>query len=461
MLLALALQAHALDCEEITNMVAVNVPVAVVVQTIEDAGSVAPGTLVCVRAGGAPVEVIAAIERSTEDDGAPTREPARPTRPAPAADIPPPPAAVVGLSARRTARILLTSDAPGAEYYLAKALDELGLLHSAERSYALAYTRHDAWSEAALVGLAAVAERTGDWEEVDAILAEATTVPAGLRSRRYLVEGLRHARARHRQAAREALLRVSEASSSYRAAQLAYGVVVSWGCIRRSVLRAFAEAATGDDALADLARLDTARASGAIGRNAEAGRLYDLVAPSSPYYARAQLEAAWSDFTLGDDRAALARLSRSGAIPRDGAPPAAFEPGVPVLAALILGDHCEYAAARHVLDAFDTWAASPGALRRPNGEGARVAAHLADLDAERARLRGPFKRLAPQLGEERARLERRAAESARAEQQWAEGRLAEEVEQARIVRAELDRSERAAERLLRSGVCGPSAPRGP
>ncbi len=455
MLLSLALQAHALDCVEIANMVNVNVPVAIIVQTIEESGGLATGTLDCVRRESLPLEVIAAVERAPVDPDAIARAPAEHGTPEFVPDAPPPPPLpeVAGLSARRAARLLLASDAPGAEYYLARALDELGLLHSAELLYAHAYGRGDAWSEAALVGLAAVAERTGDWEEVDEILAAAPAVPRTLRSRKHLLEGLQRARERHPLPARDALLQVPEASSSYRAAQLAYGVVVSWGCIRTSVIRAFEEAAKGDDPVADLARLNTARASGTIGRDDQAGQLYDLVPPSSPYYARAQLEAAWADFHLGDDISALVRLSRSGAIPRGDSPPGAFEPEAPVLAALILGDHCEYVAARHVLDAFDTWSNMPGALRRPNGAWARVSRHLAHLAAERARLRGPLRMLKTELDEERVRLQTRAEGSARSEQAWAEAKLAEQVAQARIIHEELDRSERAGERLLSSGVC--------
>lgn len=71
--LALALlwspSAHALSCEEIMNMVNVNVPASIVVQTIDDAGQqFSSDDVRCLTNEGAPAEVIAAAKALTQKD---------------------------------------------------------------------------------------------------------------------------------------------------------------------------------------------------------------------------------------------------------------------------------------------------------------------------------------------------------------------------------------------------------
>ncbi|MFZ5477146.1 MAG: hypothetical protein ACOZNI_10260 [Myxococcota bacterium] len=79
MLTALALlwtpSAHALTCEEIMNMVNVNVPTAIVVQTIEDSGDrYSSDDVRCLTNEGAPPEVVAAAKGMMKSSAAPVEE---------------------------------------------------------------------------------------------------------------------------------------------------------------------------------------------------------------------------------------------------------------------------------------------------------------------------------------------------------------------------------------------------
>ncbi len=62
--LSFATDAHALSCEEIMNMVNVNVPVPIVLQTIEDSGEqFSVDEIRCLQNEGAPSEVISAAKK--------------------------------------------------------------------------------------------------------------------------------------------------------------------------------------------------------------------------------------------------------------------------------------------------------------------------------------------------------------------------------------------------------------
>jgi len=72
--------AYALSCEEIMNMVNVNVPTNIVVQTIKDSGETFSADDVrCLTNEGAPAEVVSAA-KATMSSGAPADE--TPTAPA-------------------------------------------------------------------------------------------------------------------------------------------------------------------------------------------------------------------------------------------------------------------------------------------------------------------------------------------------------------------------------------------
>ncbi|MBM4364877.1 MAG: hypothetical protein FJ102_01580 [Deltaproteobacteria bacterium] len=73
--LALSAPAHALTCDEVMNMVNVNVPEAIVVQTIEESGETFSADFVrCLTNEGAPDAVIAAVKKSISKNSAPAEE---------------------------------------------------------------------------------------------------------------------------------------------------------------------------------------------------------------------------------------------------------------------------------------------------------------------------------------------------------------------------------------------------
>lgn len=78
MLLLLAGLAHALTCGEIQQMVNVNVPVAIVVQTIQGVDGVEMGTDACLAKAGMPAEVVAAARDANQRLPPPQLPPAPP-----------------------------------------------------------------------------------------------------------------------------------------------------------------------------------------------------------------------------------------------------------------------------------------------------------------------------------------------------------------------------------------------
>ena len=72
-LIGLSNSAYALNCDEIMNMVSVNVPTNIVVQTMKDSGDqFTPDEIACLQRGGAPTEVLNQA-RSMAASGAPER----------------------------------------------------------------------------------------------------------------------------------------------------------------------------------------------------------------------------------------------------------------------------------------------------------------------------------------------------------------------------------------------------
>lgn len=75
LLLALAAPAHALTCEEVMNMVNVNVPTNIVIQTISESGEKYSADFVrCLTNEGAPAEVVAAAKQQMAQAAAPSED---------------------------------------------------------------------------------------------------------------------------------------------------------------------------------------------------------------------------------------------------------------------------------------------------------------------------------------------------------------------------------------------------
>ncbi|GDX78427.1 hypothetical protein LBMAG42_02380 [Deltaproteobacteria bacterium] len=79
LLLAFATPAHALTCDEVMNMVNVNVPEAIVIQTLEESGESFTADFVrCLTNEGAPDAVVASVKKQIAKNSAPKEEEAAP-----------------------------------------------------------------------------------------------------------------------------------------------------------------------------------------------------------------------------------------------------------------------------------------------------------------------------------------------------------------------------------------------
>ena len=203
-------------------------------------------------------------------------------------------------------------------YYLGRCFEQIGLLQSAHRQYALAVSSAD-WRPQSLAGLVRVAERIGDNVPVTAIAA--ATSPAEYPDA--FAGSLQYLRARHlihsgdRAGAAAALRTVSAASPQYPAAQIVLAVLcheAGEAEEARDILLSVLSLRAPGSQLArvrlapaqQLARLNLGRIYYAAHRYEEAARIYATV--DGPAAAQAAQEGAWAHFLLSADAQAQQRL---------------------------------------------------------------------------------------------------------------------------------------------------------
>jgi hypothetical protein len=285
--------ASAITCDEIKNMVNVNVPANIVVSTIQGSGTrFTPADIQCLQAAGVPAEVISAAQAQA---AAAAPAPA-PVQPVPQPNLPPiqqprpAPAPVPGLGDETLGNdIPIGNDVPTAgddcgssvleqliaaqrakknltaskglfdllqqrkfpqcetkiQYYLAKSLYELEMYHGAQYFFMQVVRRgpQNAYFKYALPRLVAIAELTGNDTELLRIVHKIPpeAFPRNAQDHLYYLLGRKSFEQNQLSAAVDQFKRVSAKSELYMRAKYYEGVVLNEQKKLRSAVAAFRE----------------------------------------------------------------------------------------------------------------------------------------------------------------------------------------------------------------------------
>lgn len=359
--LGLSSQARAMSCDEIMEMVRVNVPTALVVQTMEASGQkFDEATIACLQEQQAPAEVLGAAQKmaavkvvtpaggtaaegaaapagsSFDDDdmlGAGLPEEEEPSSAGDPAQIQQ--AIELSRAGRHQAcsqelnELLVKNSFPEHEtkiqYYLAKCLFDLGMHHSAQHHFMEVVRRgpSNPYFKYALPRLVAIAEHTGNDAEllriVDKIPPEA--FPRRARNRLAYLMGRKMFDQQSLSAAASYLRQVSPKSELYMRAKYLEGIINAEQGRLKSAVMAFRDVIqaeppiVGDERkakeiedLKELALMNVARIYYGLERFAEADSYYAQVDRESGYWPQALFERAWTNFWLQDLNLSLGLL---------------------------------------------------------------------------------------------------------------------------------------------------------
>lgn len=406
--------AHALSCEEIMNMVDVNVPSNIVVQTIESSGEqFTAEDIRCLESRGAPSDVLSAAKAQAQSSGSRTRpddeEPApepeekgsdfdrdagigdRPTGSRTledrtssedqAEDTTRDPDelddAIKAYEAKKplTASLKLyemlkdgkyPEKQSKIEYYLGRCLFDLGMYHSAQYYFieVLKKGPSDPNFKYALPKLVTIAKFTGDDSDLTRIVAKVPPdeFPRSARNQLYYLLGTRMYEQGRLTEARKYFDQVSDKSDLYTRSKYYQGVIYTRQEKLKSAVAAFtdvaktqAEAQTQQELdelnkLRDLSLMNIARIYYQLQRFDDAKRWYDTVPHSSIYWPQTLFESAWTNYMLSDLNLTL------GEVLTVNSPyfqDQEFLPDARILRALTFFYLCDYAGIERELTEFD------------------------------------------------------------------------------------------------------------
>jgi tetratricopeptide (TPR) repeat protein len=411
--LSFATDAHALSCEEIMNMVNVNVPVPIVVQTIEDSGEqFSVDEVRCLQNEGAPSEVLAAaktlmagsepapvergdaeIDRQRERD----RERAEREREeqdmlgsdrgsdreltdegtSGAADPEQVKQAIKLFRAKKplTASLMLfelleDNTFPEREaqiqYYLARCLYDLEMFHTSQY-YFLQVLRKgpdNPYFKHALPKLVAIARYTGDNSELIRVVAKIPpeAFPTSARNHLFYLMGVRLYEEDDLSRARKYFGQISTRSDLYLRAKYFEGVIYNRQGRLKSAVRSFRDVVREDvevgsprelqevKDLKNLSLVNVARIYYSIQRFDEASKYYALVERDSEYWPVSLFEASWSNFMRNDLNMTLGQvLTVQSPYFSDDE----FVPEATILRALTYFNLCEYNEVERLLIGFE------------------------------------------------------------------------------------------------------------
>jgi len=306
--LSLPTQAYALSCDEIMNMVNVNVPANIVVQTMKDSGDVfGSDDISCLTSRGAPSEVVAQAKRMSagpepEPEAAPTRavqgREAAPSAPAnrmdadddviggrstkrqsayedlpekgnDAADPDAIKDAIKLLKAKKplTASYQLYNmlednrfpeHATKIHYYLARSLQELEMYHTAQYHYMQVVKKgpSNPYFSYALPKLVAIARFTGDDSELMRIVSKIPpdSFPRGAKNHMFYLLGVRSYDKESLSKARKYFSQVSTKSPLYLKSEYYRGTIYNEQGKLKSAVRSFRDVYREEVSIANNAR---------------------------------------------------------------------------------------------------------------------------------------------------------------------------------------------------------------
>jgi TolA-binding protein len=339
--------AYALSCDEILNMVKVNVPSSIVVQTMENSGTrFTADDLRCLVNGGAPEDVID-VARNLVDSSTPTPSAPRPSAPAEdepqgfdsasmlAGDIneiaedsgdssPAKLDAIIAaykskkyLTASKGLSDLLEDDTyPGQtskiQYYLAKSLYDLGMYHGAQHYFMEVVRRgpRNPYFKYALPRLVGIAKHTGNDYELLRIVHKIPpeSFPRQAKNHLYYLMGRKLYEKGELSAAAKYFQQISSKSDLYLRAKYFEGIIHNDREKLRSAVRSFrdvyqAEVTLADsrsaadlEDLKDLALINIARIYFSLQRYENSDKYYALVNRNSTYWPQSLFERSWTNF---------------------------------------------------------------------------------------------------------------------------------------------------------------------
>ncbi len=411
--LSFATDAHALSCEEIMNMVNVNVPVPIVVQTIEDSGEqFSVDEVRCLQNEGAPGEVVDAakalmagseptpVERGdAEIDRQRERERERAEREAEeqdmlgsgsdsqrelsdeesdqGADPEQVKQAIKLFRAKKplTASLMLfemleDNTFPEREaqiqYYLARCLYDLEMYHTSQY-YFLEVLRkgpNNPYFKHALPKLVAIARFTGDNSELLRVVAKIPpeSFPRSARNHLFYLMGVRLYEEDDLSRARKYFGQISTRSDLYLRAKYFEGVIYNRQGRLKSAVRSFRDVVREDvevgsprelqevKDLKNLSLVNVARIYYSIQRFDEASKYYALVERDSMYWPTSLFEASWSNFMRNDLNLTLGQVLT---VQSPYFSHDEFVPEATILRALTYFNLCEYNEVERLLIQFE------------------------------------------------------------------------------------------------------------
>lgn len=350
--LALSGPAHALSCEEILSMLAVNVPEPIVLQTIEQTTRYFTAEdLTCLEREGAPTSVQDAVREALASS---TETPAPPTPPDRAEEPHLLGEALLGaepsnalrdqddlrqvirlIDARKplTASLLLADlleeDAhpersSQLHYHLARSLEALELHHSARHHFeqVLRHGPSDPYFDHALRHVVLLAERSGDLSDLRRLVARLprTNWPRRVEPVLAYAAGLHQLEQGQLAQALELLEEVPTDSPHGLQARYLEGIILNRKGRPKSAADTFLEVIRADAPLPsraeakqardlkNLALLNVARVHYGLQLFERSEELYAQVEPESLHWPRARLEMAWAQFMQNDTSGSMGQL---------------------------------------------------------------------------------------------------------------------------------------------------------
>lgn len=406
--------AHALSCDEIMNMVEVNVPENIVVMTVKDSGEqFSADEVQCLEDKGAPAGVIAqaksmmAAEEPVEAPGPATRE-NRPSAEEDERSALDDDEDVLGARAKRGADDTLPEEGAGApdpsqvseaiklykakkpltaslmlydllesgsypeqetkiHYYLGRSLQDLEMVHTAQYHFLRVVKKgpSNPYFNYALPQLVKIARFTGDDTELQRIVSKIPpdAYPRGAKSDLYYLMGVRYYGKEQLSEARKAFGQVSTKSPHYLKSEYFRGVIFNQQGKLKSAVRSFREVYRQEvevyndprylkevEDIKGLALLNIARVYYGIERYEDASKWYDLVDHDNTHWPEALFEHAWTNFMLSNLNTTLGQILTI----RSGFfKDDQFLPESTVLRALTYFNLCEYETVEKILLDFE------------------------------------------------------------------------------------------------------------
>jgi tetratricopeptide (TPR) repeat protein len=403
---------HAMSCDDIMNMVSVNVPSSIVISTMQSSGKAfTPADVQCLQSRGAPPDVVAAAQ--SMGGGAPAPAPAPVAAPVPMAPVPAPvapmPTAPLGgelvpdnaldpnvgpeptgggpdvleqlienhrqgknLTASKGLYDLLAANTfpehqTKTQYYLAKSLEDMDMLHSAQHFYMEVVRRgpSNPYFRYALPKLIGIAQRTGNDVEllriVDKIPPE--QFPRNAKNHLYYLMGRTLYEDKDLAGSAQYFQQVSAKSELYMRSKYFEGIINTERQKLKSAVMSFrevmkaqppvilgaAEAQQVED-MKDLALINVARIYFGLERFDNADNYYAMVDRDSTYWPQSLFERAWTNFWRADLNLALGLLLT---VESPYFQEEEYIPEVTVLRALTFFNLCEYEEVERILAGFE------------------------------------------------------------------------------------------------------------